>query len=694
MSLTLTLRIGLICCLTLLGLLTVAITKTNSRTKGSFGASQTAGSKSVAYQIDPAHTGSSSETIVPPLVRRWSRDLGGPISYPIIADGKVFVTVGNQTPSGVAGSSIYALDAISGATAWGPFDLTGSRPWSSLAYENGRIFALNHDGLLRAFDAASGGMLWQRQLTLGPNQVWAFSSPPTALGGMVYTAGARIGGALFAVSAQDGTIKWTQVVENGDASSPAVSTNGVYVSYACNQAYKFSPESGNLIWHHDSPCHGGGGSTTVLYQDRLYARDNFLSNVVLNASTGEEINAFVADLPPAFSGSTGYFYRNVSNLQARDVVSSAVKWSFDGDGTLATAPIVVNGYVYVGSHNGKFYALDASTGTNVWTDDLGSVIPFISELSVSDPLPGLGAGEGMIVVPAGTLLVAYESGGTTPTPTPTPTPGLNQVDQADFFVRQHYLDFLNRNADDSGLHFWTNEITSCGSNQTCTEVKRINVSAAFYLSIEFQEIGFFVERVYKASFGDATANSTLGGDHQTKVPIVRLNEFLPDAQQIGVGVIVGCCDWQLHLENNKHEFLVQFILRSRFDNTLPTSMTPAEFVDRLFANTGITPTPAERATAISEFNNAPNTFDVLARERALRHVIDNPRFIEQESNRAFVLMEYLGYLRRNPNDAPDMDYTGYEFWLTKLTQFNGNFIEAEMVKAFISSTEYRARFGS
>ena len=90
----------------LLGILTVSISKTNTEAKGTLGGSPADGSKSVAYQIDPAHTGSSSEAIVPPLVRHWSRDLGGPISSPVIADGNVFVTVGNQTPTGVSGSSI------------------------------------------------------------------------------------------------------------------------------------------------------------------------------------------------------------------------------------------------------------------------------------------------------------------------------------------------------------------------------------------------------------------------------------------------------------------------------------------------------------------------------------------------------------------------------------------------------------
>jgi len=67
--------------------------------------------------------------------------------------------------------------------------------------------------------------------------------------------------------------------------------------------------------------------------------------------------------------------------------------------------------------------------------------------------------------------------------------------------------------------------------------------------------------------------------------------------------------------------------------------------------------------------------------------------LNAEFNRAFVLMQFFGYLRRNPNDAPDADYSGYDFWLTKLNQFNGNFQGAEMVKAFITSAEYRQRFG-
>ena len=108
---------------------------------------------------------------------------------------------------------------------------------------------------------------------------------------------------------------------------------------------------------------------------------------------------------------------------------------------------------------------------------------------------------------------------------------------------------------------------------------------------------------------------------------------------------------------------------------------------------GVAPSSTDRASAISEFGAASNTADVAARGRALRRVAENSTLAQQEFNRAFVLMQYYGYLRRNPNDAPDTDFQGYNFWLTKLNQFNGNFQNADMVQAFILSAEYRRRFG-
>jgi hypothetical protein len=263
------------------------------------------------------------------------------------------------------------------------------------------------------------------------------------------------------------------------------------------------------------------------------------------------------------------------------------------------------------------------------------------------------------------------------------TNGVNPIDQFTFFVRQHYLDFLNREPDAPGLAFWTNQLSSCGSDTACIELRRINVSAAFFLSIEFQQTGYLVYRIYKAGYGLPQGAT---------VP-VKLNEFLPDTQHIGKGVVVGQTGWEQRLEDNKNAFAADFVNRARFIITHPTSLTPDQFVDALFANAGVAPTPPERQSAISEFAGAPTSADSAARARVLRIVAEHPTLAQQEFNKAFVLMQYFGYLRRNPDDAPDVNFSGYNFWLGKLNQFDGNFINADMVKAFLLAGEYKQRFG-
>jgi cytochrome c peroxidase len=261
--------------------------------------------------------------------------------------------------------------------------------------------------------------------------------------------------------------------------------------------------------------------------------------------------------------------------------------------------------------------------------------------------------------------------------------GPNPIDDTQTYVTQQYRDFLNREPDQSGLAFWTNQINSCGADQSCITAMRTNVSAAFYLSIEFQQSGYLVYRFYKSAFGNLT---------NAPAPVV-LSDFSPDAQKIGQGVVVNQTGWETTLENNKQAFATEFVQRSRFVSAFPNALTPAQFVDQLFANAVVVPSSTERAAAIDEFGAAANTADLAARARALRRVAENATLAQQEFNRAFVLMQYFGYLRRNPNDAPDNDYQGYTFWLNKLNSFGGNFENAEMVKAFVSSIEYRQRFG-
>jgi lysophospholipase L1-like esterase len=250
---------------------------------------------------------------------------------------------------------------------------------------------------------------------------------------------------------------------------------------------------------------------------------------------------------------------------------------------------------------------------------------------------------------------------------------VNSIDDAQFFVRRQYLDFLNRAPDASGFNFWTSQITNCGANQTCVANARVNVSAAFFLSTEFQQTGYFAYRFYKVAYN--------------RQP--RFAEFVPDAQAIGQNVVVGQGNWQQQLEQNKTAYANSFVASSAFIAKYPLTLTAAQYVDALNANAGNVLSTADRNALVNGLTAGTET-----RATVLRKIVDNQTLINSEFTRAFVLMEYFGYLRRNPDDPPDGNLNGYNFWLNKLNAAGGDYNKAEMVKAFINSTEYRQRFGA
>ncbi len=246
----------------------------------------------------------------------------------------------------------------------------------------------------------------------------------------------------------------------------------------------------------------------------------------------------------------------------------------------------------------------------------------------------------------------------------------NDIDDSHYFVEQHYRDFFDREADDNGLDFWEHQITNCGGDTACVQRARVNTSGAFFLSIEFQETGFLLYRFNRVSFGT----------------MPRRNDFLIEMQAIAQGVVVGATGWQEQLEQNKRAAAERWAnrpdFRSRYDN-----LNNREFVDELFRRAGVTPSQFERESLISQLDLGSAT-----RGSILRKVAENSTFSRQEQNPAFVLMQYFGYLHRNPDEGPDHDLSGFNFWLHKLDDHNGDFHEAEMVKAFILAGEYRSRF--
>ena len=245
----------------------------------------------------------------------------------------------------------------------------------------------------------------------------------------------------------------------------------------------------------------------------------------------------------------------------------------------------------------------------------------------------------------------------------------NDIDDSHYFVEQHYRDFFDREADDNGLDFWEHQITNCGDDSGCRERARINTSGAFFLSIEFQETGFLLYRFNKVSFAT----------------MPRRNDFIVEMQAIGQGVVVGQAGWEAKLAANKAAAAERWASRQDFRDRFE-HLSNSQFVDALFANAGVTPGQAERADLIGSLDAGQTRGSVL------RRVAENAELSRKETNPAFVLMQYFGYLHRNPDEGPDHDLSGFNFWLHKLDDNGGDFRRAEMVKAFLVAGEYRDRF--
>jgi hypothetical protein len=248
--------------------------------------------------------------------------------------------------------------------------------------------------------------------------------------------------------------------------------------------------------------------------------------------------------------------------------------------------------------------------------------------------------------------------------TGAPISGENPLDTPEYFVRQHYLDFLGREPDEGGFNFWSDQILSCGTDAGCVEQRTINVSAAYFLSIEFQETGGLVDGLYRASYNRRP----------------RFAEFMPDTATVAHDVVVGNAGWAQLLTANRQAFIEAWVQRAAFQATYG-GLTNEGYVDTLINHTGVSFSQSERDALVNGLNASTTT-----RADVLRQIAENERFVNAKRNATFVMMEYFGYLRRDPDEP------GYQFWLDKLNQFDGNFERAEMVKAFLVSGEYRARF--
>jgi outer membrane protein assembly factor BamB len=327
-----------------------------------------------AYQGDSGHTGFApgGELGRGPLGVAWTRTLGTNLSYPLIADGKAFVS---YTTSGTNGSTVAALDLATGNTVWWRQQASSAQ----LAYDGGRVFISESSGVVTAVDAASGATQWARQLSS-----YYSTSAPTATGGSVYVNNYS---SLYSLDEDDGSTNWSAGAS--DSSQPSVTGNVVVLG--CTSAYDRA--TGRRLWTYYA---GSCSSSVAAPTDggRVLSR----GGGVLDTAAGSLRDTW-AGSTAALAGATAVD-SNGSALQAHNFVTGVGQWEFRPGTSVTSPPLVADGIAYAGAYDGKIYGRDLETGDAVWQATLGG-----SYTSVG--APGRAAGEGKLLVPVNGTLTAF-----------------------------------------------------------------------------------------------------------------------------------------------------------------------------------------------------------------------------------------------------------------------------------------------
>jgi outer membrane protein assembly factor BamB len=354
-----------------------------------------------AYRITEAHDGvlttSNGISYPPNSAPTWTVNMGAPVSYPLIAGGMVFVATAN--PDGSYGNRLYALNAVTGATVWGPIAIPGTYFGSGLTYDNGRVFVLMFDGAVHTFDASTGAALWTTQLP----GYW-YDASPNAYGGTIFIRG---NGGMSAVDEANGNILWTNTSAGSTGwDSPAISSEGAFAESGSCQAGGYQPSNGAAIWQVQAQCNGPWGYASIVKNGILFGRAGS-SLTLFDTTTGTQKGQIGSAAAPAVT-STAVIALNAGTLSSTRLSDLVQTWSFTGDGTLVTAPLVVNSTVIVGSSSGNVYGLDAGTGSQVWLGVSPQGITSDSENGGPMPPSGPAAGENILIFVAGHNLVAWK----------------------------------------------------------------------------------------------------------------------------------------------------------------------------------------------------------------------------------------------------------------------------------------------
>lgn len=462
------------------------------------------------------------------------------------------------------------------------------------------------------------------------------------------------GGLGFSVTFDQTKLGFVSAVKGSDASAATLNVNSasassgrVGMAMVLPAGQTFVTGTRQLLVLTFSAAAGASGSTAINFGDQPIAREvvDDQANVISTTFTSGAVNISPAANPakvqfgaPVFSAGEGAGSAQISVNRTGDTSGTVAVDFVTGDGTALQRTDYITTAGTLQFSPGE----TSKTITVLLIDDAYVEGDQTLNLTLSNPV-------GATLGTPSTATVTIQDNDTV-------APTSNPIDGAQFFVREHYLDFLNREPDAPGLAYWTDQITQCGSDAVCIRSRHIGVSAAFFVELEFQQTGYVVYRLYKASYGQRPAYT----------------QFMLDRSQLIGGP---------QLQQSTLDLANRFVERTEFKQAYSDSMTPADFVTKLFDTAGLmSAQDRQQATQALVANSK-------TRAQVLLDAISTKEFSDREYNPAFVLMQYFGYLRRDPDDG------GYQFWLNVLNNQEPNNYRG-MVCSFITSTEYQERFSS
>ena len=302
--------------------------------------------------------------------------------------------------------------------------------------------------------------------------------------------------------------------------------------------------------------------------------------------------------------------------------------------------------------NSPYFTVDASSLTR---EQLGTPYPVVSfELTAAHNVP---FGDYSIKLQSSSGETAFVPGALTIDPGVTVVGG-NPVDDYRFFINQHYADLLGREPDQATLDKLTTQLSQCGIRVDCLKTRRLDLSTLLLTQSELSATGLFLHDLYVGGLGRRPRFAEYESDRTT------LSNF-------------G------EVEDSRMALAVAFVQRPDFQRRYPTSLKASEYVDQLLANIAVD-LKAERQTLLG-LDDGLNT----GRAAILARVASQPAVVDAHYNEAFVLLQYFGYLRRDPDES------GLNSWVNTLKSrpLRDPAAARSMICSFLTSTEYQNRFG-